>query len=179
MDCTVHGIVQARILERVAFPFSRGSSQPRSPALQEDSLPAEPQGKPKNTRVSSLSLLQRSFPTQGLNRGLLHCRRILYQLSYQGSPAHRQHCIYEEKSWGSSSSHRNNEPTPWDVSWNTDFMSAWCSVELWLCTAQSALPSQTGHVVGTLPILQPWLLGHWAQGTQAFRFVARGCWLKN
>ena len=50
-----------RILEWVAFPFSRGSSQPRSPALQVDSLPAEPPGKPKNTEVSSLSLLQRLF----------------------------------------------------------------------------------------------------------------------
>ena len=46
----VHGILQARILEWVAFPFSRGSSQPRdwsqvSP-IAGDSLPAEPQGKP-------------------------------------------------------------------------------------------------------------------------------------
>ena len=32
------------------------------------------------------SLLQGTFPTQGLNRGLLYCRRILYQLSHQGSP---------------------------------------------------------------------------------------------
>ena len=40
----------------------------------------------KNTGVDSLSLLQGIFPTQGLNPGLLHCRRILYQLSYQGSP---------------------------------------------------------------------------------------------
>ena len=46
MDYTVHGILQARILKCVAFPFSRGSSQPRSPALQADSLPAEPQRKP-------------------------------------------------------------------------------------------------------------------------------------
>ena len=29
MDYTVHGILQVRILEWVAFPFSRGSSQPR------------------------------------------------------------------------------------------------------------------------------------------------------
>ena len=29
MDCTVHGILPARILEQVAFPFSRGSYQPR------------------------------------------------------------------------------------------------------------------------------------------------------
>ena len=105
---TVHGIVQARILEWVIFPFSRGSSQPRdwtqvshivgrfftnwatreaqeywsgssfpspanlpnpgieprSPALWADSLPTEPQGKPKNTGVGSLSLLQRIFLTR-------------------------------------------------------------------------------------------------------------------
>ena len=54
--------------------------EPGSPALQADSLPAEPQGKPKNTRVDSLSLLQRIFPTQESNGGLLHCRWILYQL---------------------------------------------------------------------------------------------------
>ena len=58
----------------------------RSSTLQEDSLPAEPQGKPKNTGVGSLSLLQRIFPTQELNWGLLHCRQTLYQLNYQGSP---------------------------------------------------------------------------------------------
>ena len=50
LDYTVHGILQARILECVAFPFSRGI-----------------------------------FPTQGSDPGLLHCRRILYQLSHQGS----------------------------------------------------------------------------------------------
>ena len=60
--------------------------EPRSPTLQADSLPAEPQGKPKTTGVGSLSLLQRIFLTQELNRGLLHCRRILYQVSYQGGP---------------------------------------------------------------------------------------------
>ena len=49
MDYTVHGILQARILEWVAFPFPRESFQPR-----------------------------------GSNQGLLHCRWILYQLSYQG-----------------------------------------------------------------------------------------------
>ena len=45
MDYTVHGILQARILQWVALPFSKGSSQSRSPALQADSLPAEPQRK--------------------------------------------------------------------------------------------------------------------------------------
>ena len=40
----------------------------------------------RNTGVSSLSLLQGIFPTQGSNPGLPHCRRILYQLSHKGSP---------------------------------------------------------------------------------------------
>ena len=38
-----------------------------------------------NPGVGSLSLLQGIFPTQGLNRGLLHHRQILYQLSHRGS----------------------------------------------------------------------------------------------
>ena len=46
----------------------------------------EPPGKPKNTGEGSLSLLQRIFLTQESKRGLLHCRRVLYQLSHQGSP---------------------------------------------------------------------------------------------
>ena len=37
--------------------------------MQVDSLPAEPQGKSKNTGVDSLSLLQQIFPTQELNQG--------------------------------------------------------------------------------------------------------------
>ena len=51
VNYTLHGILQARILEWVAFPFSRGSSQPRDRTqvshigkeTQTDSLPAEPQ----------------------------------------------------------------------------------------------------------------------------------------
>ena len=54
--------------------------EPRSLILQVDSLPP---GKLKNTGVSSLSLLQQIFLTQELNRDLLNCRWILYQLSYQ------------------------------------------------------------------------------------------------
>ena len=40
----------------------------------------------QNTGVGSVSLLRGIFPTQGLNPGLQHCRQILYQLSYKGSP---------------------------------------------------------------------------------------------
>ena len=89
MDYTVHGILQARILEWVAFPFSRGSSQPRD--WTQDShiaggfFTSWATRKPKNTGVGSLSLLQEIFPTQESNRSFLHCRQILYQLSYEGS----------------------------------------------------------------------------------------------
>ena len=50
---SVHGILQARILEWDAISFSRGPSWPRiefkSPAVQADSLPSEPPGKPRTT----------------------------------------------------------------------------------------------------------------------------------
>ena len=44
----------------------------------------------KNTGVGYHALLQGIFPTQGSNPGLLHCRRILYRLSHQGSSFHFQ-----------------------------------------------------------------------------------------
>ena len=79
MDYTVHGILQAWILQWVAAPFSKASSQPRdqtqvclvaggfftSWAMREAG------------EYWSLFLLQGIFPTQELNQDLLHCRRIL------------------------------------------------------------------------------------------------------
>ena len=96
MDCTVLGILQARILKWVAFAFSRiypiQGSNPGHPHCRRIFSPAEPQGKPKNAGVGSLSLLQRIFPTQESNWGLLHCSQILYQLRYQGSPTTGARC---------------------------------------------------------------------------------------
>ena len=60
--------------------------EPKSPALQADSLLSEPPEKPKSIRVGSLSFLQGIFLNQELHHSLLHCRQILYQLSCQGSP---------------------------------------------------------------------------------------------
>ena len=88
---TIHLMEFSRPTHRCGQPFpSLGDLpnpgiKPRSPALQADSLSAEPQGKPKKTGVGSLSLLQGIFLTQVSNWGLLHCRWILYQLNYQGS----------------------------------------------------------------------------------------------
>ena len=80
------------------FPSPRGlphpGIEPRSPTLQADSLPSEPPGKPKNKGVGSLSLLQGNFLTQESNWSLLHCRQILYQLSFQGSP--KSHKIHQK-----------------------------------------------------------------------------------
>ena len=89
------GILQVGILEWVVMPSSWGylrnpGIEPRSSTLQADSLPSQPPGKPKNTGVGSLSLLQGIFPTQELNQGLLHSRQILYQLRYQGSPKDKE-----------------------------------------------------------------------------------------
>ena len=49
----------------------------------------------KNTGAGSLSLLQGNFPTQDSNQGLLHCRQILYRLSYQGSPCATMHAYVQ------------------------------------------------------------------------------------
>ena len=95
VDCSppgssVHESLQARILEWVTMPSSRGSSQPRieprSPALLADCLTSKPPRKLKNTGVGSLTLLQGIFPSKELNQGLLHCRQIPYLLSYQRGP---------------------------------------------------------------------------------------------
>ena len=98
MDYTVHGILQVRILEWVAFPFSRGSSQTRDLTqvshIAADSLPAEPQGKPENTGGVSLSLLQGIFLIQESNQGLLHYRKILYQLSYKSRKTTVTKCFW-------------------------------------------------------------------------------------
>ena len=74
------------------LPFLRPGDLPNpgidpvSPTLQVDSLPVEPPGKPKNTAVGSISLLQGIFPTHKSNWGLPHCRWILYQAELPGKP---------------------------------------------------------------------------------------------
>ena len=97
-----HGLYSLRnspagILEWVAFSspgdLPNTGIEPRYHSLQADSLPAEPQGKPKNTGVGSLSLFQQIFPTQESNQGLLHYRWILYQLSYQETHSQKQYEI--------------------------------------------------------------------------------------
>ena len=92
MDCSlpgssVHGVSPGKntglgchaLLQGIFHP----GIKPRFPTLQMDSLLPEPPKKPMNTGVCSLSLLQGIFQTQESNQGLLHCRQVLYQRSYQ------------------------------------------------------------------------------------------------
>ena len=64
MDYTVHGILQAIILEWVAFPFASPRIKPRSPALQADSLLTEPQGSPRILEWVAYPLSSGSSPSR-------------------------------------------------------------------------------------------------------------------
>ena len=87
------GILQARVLEWVAMPSSRGSSQPRD-RIQVSCIAGgifyhlSHHGNPRILEWVALSLLQGIFPIQELNQCLLNCRLIPYQLKYQGSPTY-------------------------------------------------------------------------------------------
>ena len=158
------GILQARILECVAFPFSRGSSQPRdfeprSPSLPVDSLPAEPEGKPKNTGVGSLTLLQQIFPTQESNQGLLHFKWILYQLRYLGSPTiykSLSKSIHHEIQFSSVQlfSHVRLFATPWTAASQASLSITNFRSSPKLMSIESAMPSNhliLGHPLLLLP----------------------------
>ena len=60
---SVHGILQARILEWVTVSFSRGSSRPRDPALEADTLTSEPPEKPPYIELAAAAKLLQSCPT--------------------------------------------------------------------------------------------------------------------
>ena len=62
------------------------SSRFQVEVVQSCPLLCNPNSPGQNTGVGCLSLLQGTFPTQGSNPGLPHCRQILYQLSHRGSP---------------------------------------------------------------------------------------------
>ena len=65
----------------------------------------------KNTRVGCHFLLQGIFPNQESNPGLLHCRQILYQLSYKGIPKNSQSKLKAE--WKQSDQLTKYPSTTW------------------------------------------------------------------
>ena len=125
------GILQAAILEWVALPSSRGSSHPRDwtqvPTLQVDSLLTESPGKPKNSGVGSLSLLQGIFPTRESNWDLLPFRQILAA----GIGSRVEHVTQAQPIWVLSDPHVNCEwkaPFPFGEFWLGSYSEA-CQVE--------------------------------------------------
>ena len=112
MDCTVHRILQARIMEWVAFPFSRGSSLPRDwtqgSHIAGGFFTSWATREGQEDRVGRLSLLQQIFPTQELNWVLQHWRWTLYQLSYQGSSSSG---LEVKPSWDKPKSAKLQQPT--------------------------------------------------------------------
>ena len=81
-----HNSLYVKVLVPVPFKNAFDSHSVVSSSLQDNGLYSPWNSPGQNTGVGSLSLLQRIFPTQGSNPGLLHCRPILYHLSHQGSP---------------------------------------------------------------------------------------------
>ena len=79
---------------RCGCPVCQGNTLPQKSEFRTSSFTAKPcllryfcfDCPLESESVGSLSFLQGIFPTQGLNPCLVHCRRILYQLRYQGSP---------------------------------------------------------------------------------------------
>ena len=68
------------------FSFWKKSESESCSVMSNSGLQSPWNSPVQNTGMGSLSLLQGIFPTQGSNSGLLHCRRILYQLGHKGSP---------------------------------------------------------------------------------------------
>ena len=92
---SIHGIFQARILESVAMSFSRRSSQPRDwtrvCCIAGGFLVH--QGSPRIVEWVAFPS-PGELPDPGIEWGLLHCRQILYQLSFQRSPIVLFVCLF-------------------------------------------------------------------------------------
>ena len=141
------------------MPSATGSSQPRdqiqvSLLQAEILLPCQPPGKPKNTVVGSQSLLQENFPTQESNWSLLHCRQILYQLSYPGSPLFRYLLICMQ-----SLSCVRLFATPWTVACLAPLSTEFSRQEYW-----SGLPFPLPGI-GSGSSTCRWILYHLTQGS--------------
>ena len=101
IDDTVHGTLQARILEWVAFPFSRGifptqGLNPGLPHCRQILYQLSHKGSPRILEWVDYPFSRGIIPTQESNRGLLHCRWILYQLN--NIPQHKIKSLkFEEK----------------------------------------------------------------------------------
>ena len=98
----------------------------------------------KNTGVGCNALLQGIFPTQESNQGPLYCRRILYQLSYEGSP---KSDLFLPGRWYACRHHYRRLNISLrkviqgrDKGWGKPGLLRWWPLETWLATL-SLLPT--------------------------------------
>ena len=115
MDCSppgssVHGILQERILEWVAIPFSRGSSrpgiEPRTPTLQADTLPSKPAGNP---RLTIRQITGKGHSTKRLTSAPQSCQDCQKQRKSEKHTAKRslrRPSIYDVVPWRGSWKHK-------------------------------------------------------------------------
>ena len=102
----------------------------------------------KDTVVGCHALLQEIFPTQGLNTGLLHCRQILYQLSYQGSPTYGASVQFSS---GRSLSRVQLFATPWIAAHKASLSITNSRSSPRLTSIESVMPSS--HLILCHPLL--------------------------
>ena len=117
----------------------------------------------KDTGVDCYFLLQGIFPTQGLNSCFLHCRQILYQLSYKGSPLTRLTVViislytYGCVCWGVGISsvqllsHVRCFATPWSAAIQDSPSVTNCWSVLTLMSIELVMPSN--HFILCSPLL--------------------------
>ena len=106
----------------------------------------------KNTGVGSHSLLQGIFPTQESNPGLLHCRRILYYLSHQGSPRILEWVAYPFSRGFSQPRNRiwrrQWHPTPVILPGKSNHRDSWRPGERWWSSGGDLTMLLTGFACG-------------------------------
>ena len=115
--------------------------KPRSPTLQADFLPAEPPGKPKDTEVGSLSLLQGIFPTQELGSSALQADSLPTDL--WGKPVLRasQSTANQISNFTPGPMPRLGSKVVWWAEWGSEMWQAG-----WLCAEQATSPPQVPQV---------------------------------
>ena len=109
----------------------------------------------KNTGVGCCDLLQGIFPTQGSKPGLPHCRRVLYQLSHQGSQ-HVSQASKNDRMWAMV----NRNP-----------QLGVGNRQVLTCEGMQNLPISSGHI--STPRAESWQHGSgwWAAGADVYMHV--------
>ena len=100
----------------------------------------------KNAGVGCYAILQGTFPTQGLNPGLMHCRRILYCLSHQGSSRTLKWVAYP---FSMGSSRPRNRTGVFCIAGG--FFTSWASIHKSVIWVKACGSNNPCHKLSTVP----------------------------